>query len=467
MQDQEITGVWWVPTAPKNKVVGTYVYSKGDGGKLSLFGDLMTEEADLIYGLSEKGNKITLFKNFREKSSQNVALKKSEIVSNFAFIGVYFPSIEHINFKNFSVRFSLLDEWANISGFDINGDFENKEVTIKYKLPANKVLLVTDEYEIFVGVKASTPAIMHVQKEATISQKTHIHVDFSNSTSDYTEVLELIYYIQIFLSLAVSKPVYPLEVTCTSESGKEKHQKIEYYEKINFLYKPSATTNKVEEIMPQYMLFSLGQVFNNVEEILGNWLSKADNLEPVYNLYFSAIYNTSTYTDSRFLNYIQAIESFHRRTCNLTQLSPEEHEKRLTEVIDTVPKQHKEWLTKRLCYSNELTLRDRLKLIFDEFTDVLQPVLNKKLFLNKVINTRNYLTHYDQSLKEKALHGFDLHEINEKLLLILQLCLLSQMGFNKTVIKSLVNENNPLFREIKIKEKLEAVKAKQARKNEP
>lgn len=57
-------------------------------------------------------------------------------------------------------------------------------------------------------------------------------------------------------------------------------------------------------------------------------------------------------------------------------------------------------------------------------------------FINKVMNTRNYLTHYDESLKSKTTSENTLREITDKLNLILFFWILNILGLDKNYSKN-------------------------------
>jgi|SRR5215216_742049 len=58
-------------------------------------------------------------------------------------------------------------------------------------------------------------------------------------------------------------------------------------------------------------------------------------------------------------------------------------------------------------------------------------------FKNKAVDTRNYMTHYDLSLKDKASKGADLWKLVKELEILVEVCLLSEIGFTNTQIKNL------------------------------
>jgi hypothetical protein len=124
------------------------------------------------------------------------------------------------------------------------------------------------------------------------------------------------------------------------------------------------------------------------------------------------------------------------------ELEEDQDKKRMLEIINSIPTEYREWLEGRLTYSNEPTLRRRLREIFDKYSDVLSKYIeNKDDFMNKVVVTRNYLTHYDAHLKEHAADGEELYHISEKLRLLIEICLLTELGFDPIKIKTLLSRS--------------------------
>ena len=62
----------------------------------------------------------------------------------------------------------------------------------------------------------------------------------------------------------------------------------------------------------------------------------------------------------------------------------------------------------------------------------------RKSFINRVVATRNYLTHFDQSLEPQAARGEELYRITEKLKLLIEICLLRESGFEEERIRDLI-----------------------------
>ena len=59
-----------------------------------------------------------------------------------------------------------------------------------------------------------------------------------------------------------------------------------------------------------------------------------------------------------------------------------------------------------------------------------------------MVDTRNYQTHHDEDLKERAADGEDLYRLTQKLKMLLEVCLLTEIGFNLEEIKALFLRNS-------------------------
>lgn len=400
-------------------------------------------ESEIILGISSNGKNITLYNCFETKSSFSVpGFQTSSFYADMVFIGAHFQKSENIKFKSISVHYSHLDEWANISGVDIPPPLSEREVVIKYKLPEPIKASINDDYTIHIIIKAKGPTLSVVQKEVSITQKTYIQIKALEEKS-FEEYMKVMYHIQNFLSLGVMEPVYPLIIEGTAEVCKNMIGDTPYYPPIEIFYRlTNISTTVSKTLLPLDMLFSFRDISDRFEGFLKNWFGKAELLEPVYDLYFGTLYNPRMYLQHQFLSLVQAIESYHRRIMKNYESPEEEHDKRIEEILNTIPEKNKEWLKSRLAYSNEPTLRERLRGIFDEYSEIVNNFIEDKgAFIHKVVVTRNYLTHYDSSLKDQAAEREELYHITQKLKILLEVCLLVQLGFSFDDIKSLISRN--------------------------
>ena len=82
--------------------------------------------------------------------------------------------------------------------------------------------------------------------------------------------------------------------------------------------------------------------------------------------------------------------------------------------------------------------------MIEPFKDLFGNSKKRNSFIGKVVDTRNYLTHYDSSLENKADSGEDLGKLYTKLEALFQLHFLRLIGIDDNTIKSMVNENYAL-----------------------
>ena len=145
-----------------------------------------------------------------------------------------------------------------------------------------------------------------------------------------------------------------------------------------------------------------------------------------------------------FISYTQAIESYIRKSnYDNFYMDKDEYEwiyKDLKAFINRnqyLSKSHKASLKSRVKFGNEHSLRKRLKDLvesLDEF--LLIDYLNDKYeqnFVNIVIENRNYYTHYDKK-DDLVKSGIKLVLLTLDLRLLLELCILKEMGISKELI---------------------------------
>jgi hypothetical protein len=68
---------------------------------------------------------------------------------------------------------------------------------------------------------------------------------------------------------------------------------------------------------------------------------------------------------------------------------------------------------------------------------------DRKGFIHKVWATRNYLTHYDEGLKEQTLRGQELYRVTRQLRSLIEICLLHEIGMKDGDIKKRLTRKPP------------------------
>ena len=191
------------------------------------------------------------------------------------------------------------------------------------------------------------------------------------------------------------------------------------------------------------MLFSYQDITGNFGDVLEKWFALQGKIDSVVQLYFSIQQTPSMYLHQQFVNLSQAAESYHRRVIAPPGPPSKEHTQMLADIMAGVPEEHKEWLVRKLTYSHEPSLRGRLNELFDMTKDIIAPlVTTKRSFVSKVVDTRNYQTHYDLSTTSQAVRdNYELYYLTQVLLYMIRVLFLHELGLANEQIVQLFQRN--------------------------
>jgi len=440
MLDKSIfEGMWKLPEHTEYKCFGKLTFDPENNITLNTIGNLCQKkhcrgphEFDYIHGITMNGEKITLYKSTGRDSYPIPGIPSAYFHSEFIIIGGHLNNIDDLEITSSAIHLTYLDEWVNKNGF--NMPFSNSKkifAKVKYTQPRPIILAKNRIFKISLWFSASfSPG----NSEALIKQKVYLNINYyKNQSTNLLDLLEIIYRARNFLTFATSRLVLVSEVSLNHEGRYKGNYKIFFKNPIH---------KQLDTFVPTFhMLFAYEDVENNIQVIFNNWLQKYDVLLPVFKLYFNVIYSQNVYAENLFLNLVFALETYHRRTNNRTQIDPVEFQILVKMILEKAG-ENKKWISDKLQYSNELSLRARLKEITSKHEDILkqiEPALSS--FLHKVVSTRNYLTHYSESLKAFSMNGKELEESNHTLFLLITICLLDELAFNKKEIEEALHRS--------------------------
>ena len=184
---------------------------------------------------------------------------------------------------------------------------------------------------------------------------------------------------------------------------------------------------------------------------LQNWFEKGEKLKPVIDLYVDVFYQRASY-ERHFLIIVQALEAYHRLTRKNEILPKDEHKLKISSILNSVPLEHKEWLQARLNFSNEPSLHERLEDLFEPIKDIENPNYpmadflfefgnkDRTAIIRNIKNTRNYNTHFDESLKKKTVKGNELIYLTSMLIAMLEYYLMKELGLNEKIILNITKD---------------------------
>lgn len=444
----EIDGYWWLPETPGTKISGILHFSPGDTPSLKLKGTFNSINSKLIttndfldpliiHGVSLEDKPITLYKCFQVSGpmflSKYDSPSSSEFIANIAFIGNHFFKEADIKFNNLLVRFFNLDNWYNKSLLELNNS-ETGEMVIDIKSPSPTVINIDDFHIEFIINGARSYEFNKFSITATV------WISITNGEDQsFNNYMKHVRLIQNFLTFAISKPTFVTEL-----HGEIQDNLSTEYEKgtesVEIFYSPIGWQSNAKEVIHPFMLLPFNKIEDKLPAVLYTWQKIYGTIKPVLDLYFAGLYKT-IYPEDEFINLTQAIETYHRIIYGGKYQEDDVFLNNLYKIlVDSIPKEissdFKESLKKgKLRYANEYSLRKRMFLLTEHIAeslpiDFLSCKQKRSYFSEIIADTRNYQIHHTNELKDKAkTSGKELLELNQKLRLLIKICLLEELDF--------------------------------------
>jgi hypothetical protein len=460
---QQYQGYWWIPGSPDQKVSGNLIIQPNGKIELDTLGHLkelpqgaITDEifgewskVPIILGFSANGKNITLVDCLCLDSKISFpGITTSQFIASTMLVGIHFQSADNLKFNSIEAYVTGFDEWLGIFGYEVSYciNQENSELEsaqIAYRLPPTIDTKIDEQLSLKIDFGVTIPA--SITKDIAFHQKAHIKIDSAESMH-LTDWQTLLFKLCNFLCLATNERV-ALKSVDLGIVPSIRDQTGRLIDRVQTYYKSSLDQPSVDKFNIQKMLFCYEDIASEIGTILNIWLTSYRTIEPVFNLYFALIHKDDLYIENMFLNLVQGLETLHRRTTSNTTLPSPEHQERIKRILESVNvEDDKTWLEERLKYSNEPPLRKRIKDLIEPFKELFGSSKTRNSLISKITNTRNYFTHYDQSLIEKAAKDDELHELKEKLRMLFIMHILLLIGFPNEKISKLhiIQENRYL-----------------------
>lgn len=441
MEELELSGWWWLPDDEEKRVPGVMTFSNDEGIRLKLFGSFKDptqlgsgdrDEYPLILGSADEGRLVSLFDAIPSRTSLTfpALTTRQEFWARVGCTGAHFLQPEQARFHKASLEYTYLADWVGRSGFHPEYGTEGGSLTkygLTYTFPEQvKTAIPNGEVCVTYAFKSGGDPL----REVTLRHSAIIRVDLSQDLTFDEWVRGFVLPFRNLLTLATTRPnaltrisVYSRDKTFSTPKGDTEaaidlfYQQV-WHEKV-----------QAKPLFPHNMLFTLHDVAQDFDGVVSNWLRVAKELDSVCNLFFSVSYLPGLYSENQFLNTVQAAESYHRRRIGNSVFPRALHRERVKSILSQAPPEHGEWLKQVLTYSNEPTLRDRMADLLDLTQEVVSPLItDQKRFVGKVVDTRNYFTHYDPRLRSKGTVGSELYRLTQTLSFMVEACLLHELG---------------------------------------
>lgn len=439
MDEFEYRGDWWLPEDPDNHVSGVLTYAPNAGLRLDLDGSFKSFDMialfrppsldhPIILGVTRTGKAITLYKCY-ERTGLERGYELSQCIAEIGIVGHHFQRVEEIRFTGITASYTHLPEWIGLSGF--RGDISRRSVSVTYRYP-KPITAKLDAMTVTCGVGYKSD--MQRQKRV-IEQTGYIQFAFRRQ-HHIDQCADILQYMREFLALGMSEPTTPTSVYAKRRRSKEEHAE-PTNSQIDIYFSAYPLVSIDRELYSPRMLFTLHDVQEGLDTYLQHWFSMATTLRAVFDLYFGTLFNKQGYASWVFLNYIQAIEAYHRRVApNSQYVSEEEFTPIWEKLVAGIPQDKqvvgdafRDSLKQRMKYMYEYSLKKRLRLILKKHKDqvaLLIPDIDP--FIDDVVTKRNHLTHYTEELERLAVKGEEFSLLIQRVRFLIEVCFLWEIG---------------------------------------
>ena len=452
----EEVGYWWpAGTGPDDAIPGILKYDPSFRISLELLGTFYElnklrhlPPPEIIHGVT-RGKKFTLYRCvYAGGGFAHPGFDHSSYEANYLLAGHHFDKPESIRFNRIRARYHLFEHWTGLEVFKGRPEYDEHDFLRSDQITysphtAIEARIGPDKLRILATYLRSGD----VFKELTLKHASCVEIAFSESITldEFRERLNL--PIQNFLTLALGRPTSMIHLEGRSENAVDKNLRGERVDlDIEILFSHGEIPSVPESLREDEMLFTLSDIQSDFPKIVNNLIAKEEVLRPINSLYFAVMNSSSIHPDHLFLTLTRALESYHRRIFGGHFVDQIEYEPIKDALEAAIPEglgtDFYDNLRSRIKYGNEYSLRGRLKDLLNRFGGPCSVfIADPREFTKIVVCTRNYLTHFDEDDKPCAKTGIDLYWIAHKLLAVLDICLMNELGFSSKRIESLIARN--------------------------
>lgn len=420
IRNEKYKGLWFLPNDRENKVSGVLYFETNKEIRLELIGTfendikeiLNEKEAEIIYGITDKNEKISLllcygYGSVNFPSDFQIATYKCQ----YFIKGKHLSVINELTFNSIRADLTNLYDWCPAGTIKNTIHFSRDEkpneiiVSINKNDSWEKIIDVGSDYDLkisgFGGFKSSVD-----NSEYHIFQKTSLEITHNKSKKSFVDLLNKVGLFKQFLSFATLSNINFNELILFDNSDFFEYKNGE--KSLNPISLHFIDDKELLKEKPHYFLFRYNDIENVYPIIIKKWYKSKENLAPIRNHLISSITPKRKFTSLDFLIIVQSLEGYHRR----------------------------------FIFKKDKDLKIRLEELINKFSQV-DKINNSPINLTHVVCSRNYYSHFFDKNKN-VLDGKELYYLTIQLRNLLICCVLDLIGFDIKLINKLLNNNGKI-----------------------
>lgn len=258
--------------------------------------------------------------------------------------------------------------------------------------------------------------------------------------------LETASRIKSLITLGIQRKVVFNELRFRQSKDLQNPDNVEYQFRDHHLHINFA---KVEETNGTHFLNHLFD-FSAIKEhpeIYNAWMNNYETMKPIIDLRCLAFLYPDSPPEIIFLNLIQALETYHARfICdNLNKYSAvvDHFIDEDLEFCNDQDKENYRAYLKENSSTSCITLKTRIRYLFSIERFMYLPPADKcdlTSFIQKLVDSRNYYTHYNPKKERKAFNHGELSAVNALISTLLDYCILKKINYPQEELISLIGK---------------------------
>lgn len=446
-------GHFWIPGQADKPVAGTLTYSPEAGPVVELdgtFGDLMLvmqggAEYPVVHGTTRDGE-VTLLNV--SQAGMHVSMPgtaREDLRCDQALLGACLDPNE-LTFSEVIIELDHLADWVQRTG--ITYDFApsgNVKWRAEYRWVDAIEATLDDGTVVSAAFTASaSPALGRFET----TEKCYLKARLQEPTTLSDVIDPYVWPLRDFVSIATGAPNLLTKcVVHTPNRTRVRPGNVE--EPIDLavlarIIQPAADQIEPKPIHPVFQLFTLPDTPGGFATVIPAWMRLRGNAKDAIDLLIGDMLRPAFWFPNRVATVAQGLEAYHRLTH--VEPGPDSPEvRRVSDVLEACPPDHKDWLTALLQHAHEPSLRQRLRDIVRRVQELVAPLVDDEAaYLKRLTNARNLQAHPGTRSRTDVTDPRQLYLAFSQSVWVLTANLMLDVGFSPETVKTLI-QRNPRF----------------------
>ncbi len=358
-------------------------------------------------------------------------------------IGAWFENDLPLTFDKAFVELSSLHAWTALSGFERawSDVAPRRTVVRKYRRPPNRRARLDDGTVLSLAFPLHQSAEGLYERTVKLTQATRFELEFPEPRT-LEQLQTYVYSLRNLLTLAVDRSVRVTRLDGYQEAQPDDDPPIG--REVEILYAHTENPDAADAPHHHGMVFLLSDIDARFEHHMRRWFQLRQELGLVLDLYFSTLHVSRVFVQTRFMNYVQALEGYHRRRLPRYLLAEDEFTAQRDAIVSSAPKATRRLARKALApYANEVSLAERISDVLVLLEDAASAILasgerSAGRFSTRLAEIRNIYAHVLDK-PEPALG--ELRTLTYQAKALLEVLLLKETGFDTQAIDTMLRQS--------------------------